>query len=142
VNQPVGESKLDNIEKICCAGQTLAYIIRSDVQPAQTSFITPPEEKQQVGFIVYPKGSQIARHTHRPLERKIIGTSEVLVVRKGHCVVDIYDDSQELAKTCELRSGDVVLFVAGGHSFRMLEDTVFLEVKQGPYTGMQEKEYF
>ncbi len=57
-------------------------------------------------------------------------------------MIDIYDDSQELAKTCELRSGDVVLFVAGGHSFRMLEDTVFLEVKQGPYTGMQEKEYF
>ncbi|OGO17411.1 MAG: hypothetical protein A2Z14_01595 [Chloroflexi bacterium RBG_16_48_8] len=130
------------MEKICCAGRTLAYIIRADVQPAQTSFITPSEEKQQVGFIVYPKGGQIARHAHRPLERRIIGTSEVLVVRKGHCVIDIYNDNQELAKTCELRSGDTVLIVAGGHSFRMLEDTIFLEVKQGPYTGMDEKEYF
>ena len=133
---------METIEKICYDGKPLAYVIRADVQPAQTAFITPPEDKQQVGFIVYPKGSQIARHTHRPLERRIIGTSEVLIVRKGHCLVDIYNDAQELVGTCELHGGDVVLFVGGGHGMRMLEDTVFLEVKQGPYTGLEEKERF
>jgi hypothetical protein len=35
-----------------------------------------------------------------------------------------------------------MLMVAGGHGFRMLEDTVILEVKQGPYTGEDEKERF
>ena len=35
-----------------------------------------------------------------------------------------------------------MLMVGGGHGFRMLEDTVFLEVKQGPYTGLDEKERF
>ena len=47
-----------------------------------------------------------------------------------------------LIATRELATGDVMLMVGGGHGFRMLEDTVLLEVKQGPYTGVAEKERF
>jgi hypothetical protein len=47
-----------------------------------------------------------------------------------------------LVASRELRSGDITLMVGGGHGFRMQEDTVFLEVKQGPYTGIDEKECF
>jgi hypothetical protein len=32
--------------------------------------------------------------------------------------------------------------VGGGHGFRMLEDTLLLEVKQGPYLECEEKERF
>jgi hypothetical protein len=32
--------------------------------------------------------------------------------------------------------------MTGGHGFRMLEDTVLLEVKQGPYGGQAEKSRF
>jgi hypothetical protein len=35
-----------------------------------------------------------------------------------------------------------MIMVGGGHGFRMTEDTVLLEVKQGPYPGVQEKERF
>jgi len=31
--------------------------------------------------------------------------------------------------------------VGGGHGFRMQEDTVLLEIKQGPYLGLGEKEF-
>jgi hypothetical protein len=56
--------------------------------------------------------------------------------------MDIYDDDRRLVATRELRKGDIMLMVGGGHGFRMLEDTVLLEVKQGPYTGLDEKERF
>ena len=62
--------------------------------------------------------------------------------RSGRCPIAIYDDAQHLIATRELRVGDVVLMVGGGHGFRMLEDTVLREVKQGPYTGLDEKERF
>ncbi len=120
----------------------LAYIIRGKLNPTQTTFLTPPEFKQQVGFIVYPAGGEIQRHVHRPLERHLVGTSEVLIVRRGRCEIDIYNDERELVATRELGQGDIMLMVGGGHGFRMLEDTVFLEVKQGPYTGLDEKERF
>jgi len=77
-----------------------------------------------------------------PLERKLVGTAEVLVVREGRCLIDLYDDEKRPVATREIGAGDVVLLVGGGHGFRMLEDTLFLEVKQGPYLGLEEKERF
>ena len=133
---------MEPIERILKGDTPLAYIIRSGFSPGQTTFFTPPEFKQQVGFVVYPEGGEIARHVHLPLERHLVGTSEVLVLRSGRCLIDIYDDDRELVATRELAQGDIMLMVGGGHGFRMLEDTVFLEVKQGPYTGLQEKERF
>jgi quercetin dioxygenase-like cupin family protein len=130
------------VEQITSGAKPLAVVIRAELSPQRTSFLTPQEFKQQVGFVVYPRGGEIARHVHRPLERSITGTSEVLVIRKGRCEVDIYDDERRWVATRTLHTGDVLLMVAGGHGFRMLEDTVFLEIKQGPYTGLDEKERF
>ena len=130
------------IEEISWQGETLAYIIRPEESPAETAFVTRPEANFQVGFVVYPAGGEVARHAHRPLERHIRGTAEVLVVRRGRCLMDVYDPSQKLVATSELKTGDVMVMLGGGHGFRMLEDTVFLEVKQGPYTGLHEKERF
>ena len=123
-------------------GKPLAFIIRASVMPDKTEFLTPNDFKQQVGFVVYPKGGEIKRHVHLPLERHLVGTSEVLILKKGRAEIDIYDDDRTLVTTRELRTGDIMLMVGGGHGFRMLEDTVFLEVKQGPYTGIDEKERF
>ena len=131
-----------SVEIISWNDHPLTYIIRANPLPDRTTFLTPPELKQQVGFVVYPQGGEIARHVHRPLERHLIGTSEVLVVLKGRCLIDVYNDERELVATRELQVGDVMLMIGGGHGLRMLEDTVFLEVKQGPYTGLDEKERF
>ncbi len=120
----------------------LVYIIHPNPLPERTTFITPPAFKQQVGFVVYPAGGEIARHIHLALERHLIGTSEVLVLLKGHCLIDVYSDTKELIATRDLNAGDVMLMVGGGHGFRIEEDTVFLEIKQGPYLETEEKERF
>jgi uncharacterized protein with PhoU and TrkA domain len=133
---------MEHVEQIASGSKVLAYIIRSEINPDKTTFLTPSDLKQQVGFIVYPAGGVIKRHVHRPLERHLIGTSEVLIVRRGRCEIDIYDDERKLVASRQLRPGDIMLMVGGGHGFRMLEDTVLLEVKQGPYTGIDEKEHF
>ena len=130
------------IEHISHGDQCLAIIIRNSFAPPKTTFLTPSDYKQQIGFIVYPAGGEVPRHVHRPLQRRLVGTSEVLLVRLGHCVADIYNEERELIANRELCEGDVILLVAGGHGFRMLADTVLLEVKQGPYTGLEEKEQF
>src|SRR5215813_5705732 len=132
-------TQADLVERICWQDKCLAYVIRTEFLPAKTTFLTPPDYKQQVGFVVYPAGGEIQRHVHRPLERHLVGTSEVLIVRQGRCEIDIYNDDRELVATRELREGDIILLVGWGHGFRVLEDTVLLEVKQGPYTGIDEK---
>jgi mannose-6-phosphate isomerase-like protein (cupin superfamily) len=134
---------MENVELITSNnGQALCYVIRGNTKPDNTTFITPPDAKQQVGFIVYPKGGVIARHIHRPLERHIIGMAEVLVVRSGHCQIEVYDEQESLVTVRDLFQNDVVLMVGGGHGFKILEDTVLLEIKQGPYLGADDKKLF
>ena len=93
---------MELVENITWQGVPLAYIIRSQLNPTQTTFLTPPEFKQQVGFVVYPAGGEIQRHVHRALERHLIGTSEVLIVRRGRCEIDIYNNERKLVATREL----------------------------------------
>ena len=133
---------MEQVEEIQWNGKPLALIIRGELEPKKTTFLTPSDFKQQVGFVVYPAGGEIQRHVHRPLERHLIGTSEVLILRRGRCEIDIYNNDRDLVATRELRQGDIMLMIDGGHGFRILEDTVLLEVKQGPYTGVDEKERF
>jgi hypothetical protein len=122
--------------------QVLAIIIPNEYEPAKSEFITPDSYKQQVGLIVYPKGGIIVPHLHHDLPRELLGTSEVLFLKNGRCWVDFYLEDKTLFKSRELKKGDVLLLVSGGHGFRMIEDTVFLEIKQGPYIGEHEKERF
>lgn len=130
------------IEEIASDGVPLALIVRRELQPSRTTFVTDASLSHQVGFVVYPAGGTVARHAHRELDRQIRGTSEVIVVRSGRCELDIYDPRRALVATRELRTGDVMIMLGGGHGFRMLESTTLLEIKQGPYAGAAEKELF
>lgn len=130
------------IEWIANGEHILAGLISADHIPERSEFVTPDSYKQQIGFIAYPSGNEIAPHIHHEMERSIRGTSEVLLVRKGRCLVDFYLEDKSYFCTRELRKDDTLVLVGGGHGFRMLEDTVFLEVKQGPYIGPAEKERF
>lgn len=134
--------KMSLVEEVAADGKVLCLIIRGDAQPERTTFLTPDTYNLQAGFIVYPAGGAVVPHRHHPVERRIQGTQEVLMVRRGHCLVDLYDESKTLVATRDLAQGDVILLVSGGHGFRMTQDTVLLEIKQGPYVGVEEKERF
>jgi hypothetical protein len=130
------------IETIHDDGVVLAYVIRHGPVPTATAYLTPDDCNLQVGHVVYPAGSEIPRHVHLPIERRIVGTNEVLVVQQGRCEVDVYADDRRVVTSLELQVGDIMVAVNGGHGFRVLEDTVLLEIKQGPYPGGAEKERF
>lgn len=130
------------IEPICWEGQVLTYVIQGRTLPETTTFLTPHDVNLQVGFVVYPAGGAVQRHMHLPVERHVVGTTEVLLVRRGRCELDVFNEARELVATRSLEEGDIVIAVGGGHGFRMQEDTVLMEVKQGPYPGVAEKERF
>lgn len=133
---------LTPVEEILWEGRPLAYVVRAQFTPTATTFITPTELEQQVGFVVYPRGSEIHRHIHLGLDRMTTGAAEVILVRRGACEVQIYSPEREQVGTRSLKTGDLMMMVSGGHGFRMTEDTVLLEIKQGPYVGRVEKELF
>jgi hypothetical protein len=130
------------IEHIMWHDQHIATIIRRDYLPDKTTFVTPDGYHQQAGCVVYPKGGEVRRHVHLPIQRHLVGTSEALAVRKGRVEAELYALDRTPLGTWTLEQGDVILLVAGGHGFRCLEDSVLFEIKQGPYTGLVEKETF
>jgi len=132
----------DRTEAISHRGNVVCMIVRAEPALEETAFYTPAHCNLQVGKIVYPAGSEIPRHAHRPVIRHLVGTAEVLVVQKGRMIVDLYADDRAILCSREVAAGDVVVLLSGGHGFRLLEDTVLLEVKQGPYVGLHEKELF
>jgi hypothetical protein len=130
------------VETITDQGRILAYVVRAATKPERTTFVTPPDAPFQLGFIVYPKGGEVARHFHKPVERHLTSTSEAILVRAGACEVDFFDDAHALIATVPLGVGDLVMTLAGGHGYRMTDDCVLMEIKQGPYPGLDEKERF
>jgi hypothetical protein len=124
-------------------GQTLlAYVVHAETTETATAFFTGDEASFQAGFVVYPAGGSVVPHVHLPVVRTVVGTSELLLVRRGRCIVDLYGADRALVASRELGTGDLVLLISGGHGFRMLEDTALFEVKQGPYQGQVEKARF
>jgi len=130
------------IEEIKSKGKILVYIIKNGQKIAKTHFLTPQNANMQVGYIVYPAKSVIPRHFHKKIIRRLDRTEEVLVVKKGSAYFDIYDGKKHLVATRRVKAGDIMIIVGGGHGFRVVKDLILLEVKQGPYTGVDEKERF
>lgn len=138
---PTGAENAASVERVYIDGVQAAIIVRATHTADATQFLTPPDWSLQTGFIVYPAGGQVAAHRHKPLIRCIQDTGEVLIVRHGRCAVDFYDTRHQRVDTRELSAGDVLMLCSGGHGLRMFEDTVLLEIKQGPYAGPDEKEF-
>jgi quercetin dioxygenase-like cupin family protein len=130
------------METITHAGKIVCIIVRGEPGPGNSRFYTPGDLELQVGKIVCPAGSVIARHRHPQVARTIINKLEVVIVQQGRMIVDLYSDDETLLGSHELGSGDLIVLASGGHGFILLEDTVLLEVKQGPYQGSEDKELF
>jgi len=120
----------------------MAIIMSHDFNQPGVNFMTPHYLSQQVAFIQHEAGKLIDPHVHNPVAREVLYTQEVLIIIKGALRVDFYDDSQAFFESRVLRGGDVILLVSGGHGFEVLEQVEMIEVKQGPFTGDDDKMRF
>jgi hypothetical protein len=121
-------------------GRLAAWVLRADVEPATTTFVTGDDAELQLGVVRRAAGERVEPHRHPAVERHLHSTCEALLVRRGTCDVDLYDSAGELAASVALAPGDVVLLLEGAHGLRMHEDTVLVEVKQGPFVPGATKE--
>jgi mannose-6-phosphate isomerase-like protein (cupin superfamily) len=127
------------IENITHQGILMAVIIRSSYRQEGIHFFTPENFSQQLGYMNRPKGYTIAPHIHRHLERRVLFTQEVLVVKSGNVRVDFYTVDQAYIESRVISKGDVILLAAAGHGFEFLDDAELIEIKQGPYSSADDK---
>lgn len=133
---------MGKIEEVKKKDRILAMIIRNDYQCEGVDFITPGDYSQQVAYMHHPTGKDIDAHVHNLVSRNVVVTQEVLFIKKGILRVDFYDDYEDYLESRDLYAGDIILLVSGGHGFHVIEEVEMIEVKQGPYSGEQDKKRF
>jgi mannose-6-phosphate isomerase-like protein (cupin superfamily) len=119
-----------------------AIIVRDDYKSDSIAFFTPDNSSQQLGYLPHDKGGIIIPHMHNRSEREVFYTDEVLFIKKGKVRVNFYNSRKKLIRSEILKKGDTILLCGGGHGFKMLEKSVMIEVKQGPYLGADDKTRF
>jgi cupin fold WbuC family metalloprotein len=131
------------IDKICDAtGEAIAILIRPELIEKGVKFFTEPNLPMQVAIMSHSQGHKIPAHTHNPRSSHINTTSEVLLVQSGKLSTTLYSNTYEYIETRILNAGDIIVIMSGGHSFEVIEDCVFFEVKQGPYDSTKDKTIF
>lgn len=130
------------VEHIEANGTLLAIVIRADVNPSGVRFYTSDDSSLQMGLLGHRSGFVARPHIHHPIRRVIATTMEVLHLRAGRMEVDLYDMQRQPVCTVEMSAGDTILLTAGGHGLQVTEDALILEIKQGPYLGVDDKEKF
>ena len=133
---------LEMIQKVYHKDMLLSIIIRAGFEKDGIEFFTPDDFSQQLAYMKRPKDYVIPPHVHNIVQREILFTKEVLIIRKGRIRVDFYDDDKNYLESCMLGAGDVILLALGGHGFEMMEESEIIEVKQGPYVGELDKVRF
>jgi hypothetical protein len=129
-------------EEIVIDGHLCAIILPADFDEPGIQFFTSNDLSQQLASMSYSAGKVIPAHTHNLVRREVSYSQEALFIRKGKVRVDFYTQRQEYRKSRVLGAGDVILLIAGGHGFEVLEEVNMVEVKQGPYFGDTDKTRF
>jgi mannose-6-phosphate isomerase-like protein (cupin superfamily) len=119
-----------------------AILLRREFSRPGPNFFTPGEFSQQLGMLIHPKGKIVKRHRHKLVKREIFRTQEVLILLDGRIRVELFDDDGILIRTVLMKPGDAILLARGGHKVNVLAAAKIIEVKQGPYAGFDDKEFF
>ena len=134
---------MQKIERVKSDGEIIAIIVRGSLDVEGISFVSPPDFSQQLGLISRKKDYEIKPHIHKLVSREVSITQEVLHIQSGKIEVTLYNKNKKKIRSVGLVAGDTILLASGGHGIRFLEDSRILEIKQGPYSGIQgDKEHF
>jgi quercetin dioxygenase-like cupin family protein len=112
------------------------HIPGGDAWQKPLQFYSPDTDFIQVGTWSYDAGKELLAHTHKLVPRTFEWTQEVLYICKGSIRAHVYDCSLKKVDEIVAKEGDIVVMLAGGHGYDILEDgTRVIEIKNGPYVG-------
>lgn len=114
----------------------LYSIIRFDEISDYRLDASPDSEYLQLSAISLKAGTTIPPHKHLPIQRVTDITQEAWIVVKGKIEGTFYDLDDKVLEVVTLTDGDCVILFRGGHKLLALEEnTIFYELKTGPYYG-------
>ena len=122
------------VEHVRQDGETVAIIFYHQPIAPGVHFYVENDQSLQVGKQLRRKGEEIKPHRHLAVSVQRNETlKEVLYIEKGKVKINFYNDEWEKGDSRILNQGDMILLIKGGHGFEMQEETLMVEIKEGPY---------
>ncbi len=114
-----------------------SIISLEDINSYRTD-ISPESEFLQVSARNLSDDVHVRAHRHKPIERVTTITQEAWIVIKGKIKAEIFDIDGAFLEDLVISDGGCVVLYCGGHSLTCLQkDTIFYEIKTGPYFGYE-----
>ena len=123
----VNEIAVDNVH--------YCTVVKPNSSSEGLNFVTSDDKSMQVGVWNYKEGEELEPHYHNNFERSADITSESVYVTKGKVLVKVYTKDKDLILEETLISGEMIIQFYGIHEYIMLEDSIVIETKNGPYFG-------
>ncbi len=133
------KKEVEGFEKIFHNDQLLAIVVRDNFNEAGPTFFTGEEHGFQLSVHNVEKGKRYKAHISLPFKiLEGLNPNKVYFMKKGKSRIDLYDnEGAEIGETI-LNQGDLILFISGGHGCDILDDSFMIELKQGPYRGVEQ----
>lgn len=124
-----------NVNKINHRGNL--YAVYFDVTEADQglSFISENEDFIQVGIWNYAPKKILPAHFHKEYVRKATRTCESVYVVDGKIKCNIYTKSGKFIESFILRKNQMAVQLYGVHEYEILDKSIVIETKNGPYFG-------
>lgn len=107
-----------------------------------TSFFTPEYVTLQAGCLNFSSSESVTNHIHNKRSSYVEDTVEILFILNGKLEITLFEIDKTKLERFSAKTGDLIILISGGHGIKFIEDTKILEVKQGPFLGLNDKQRF
>lgn len=116
----------------------ISSVVSLDDITSYRSDISPDSEFLQVSARNLNDKVFVKAHKHKSVLRETNITQEAWIVHRGKIKAMIYDINNNFLEEVIITDGGCIVLYNGGHSLTSLEEnTIFYEIKTGPYFGYE-----
>lgn len=117
----------------------LLHLVLSTSNNQGRAQLVDSDQFLQIATLELKSGESFSAHKHLwkdlPTNKSIAQESWVII--KGSVEVTFFDLDNSKLETHILNAGDLSITLYGGHGYKVLEDTIAIEFKSGPYLGQE-----
>jgi hypothetical protein len=123
------------IKEINFENQLYAFVWSLNDVNEGLEFLSDDSDFIQLGTWNYKKNFSTAPHYHLEHDKPANLTQEVVLVHKGSVKCRIFTKEGNFIDEVDINEGELIVQIYGVHEYIMNEDSIVLEIKNGPSYG-------
>ena len=123
------------IKEITFENQLYAFVCSLNDVNKGLAFLSDDSDFIQLGTWNYEKNFSTVPHYHLEHDKPSNLTQEVVLVHKGSVKCRLFTKEGNYVDEVDINEGELIVQIYGVHEYIMNEDSIVLEIKNGPYYG-------